>query len=84
MIGVTSLIKVINQTTKMISIGRGVESFTISTINFSIHGSNTRFFEFENYKTSLGLNQACMLLKLRNTYYIVVICSIGPIMGNIL
>ena len=24
---------------------RGVESFTISTINFNIHGSNKRFFD---------------------------------------
>ena len=42
---------------------RGVESFTISTINFCIHGSNKRFFDE-------GLNQAYMLLKLRNNYNI--------------
>ena len=48
-----------------------VESFTISTINFSIHDSNKRFFD--NYLKALGLNQARMLLKLRNNYYIVFI-----------
>ena len=37
-----------------------------------------------NYKNALGLNQAYMLLKLRNNYYIVLICSFGSIMGNIL
>ena len=34
---------------------RRVESFTISTINFGIHGSNQRF---SNYLKALGLNQA--------------------------
>ena len=36
-----------------ISYHQGVESFTISTINFSIHCSNKRFFD-----KALGLNQA--------------------------
>ena len=55
---------------------RGVESFTISTINFSIHGSNKRYF-LTNYLKSLGLNQAYVLLQLRNSYYIELICSFG-------
>ena len=36
--------------------GQGGESFTISTINFSINGSNKRFFD-KLYET-LGLNQS--------------------------
>ena len=44
----------------------------LGTINFSIHGSHKRFFE--NYLKALGLNQEYMLLKLRNSYYIVLIC----------
>ena len=61
---------------------RGVDSFTISTINFSIHGSKKDFST--NYMKALGLNQAYMLLKLRNNYYIVLICSFGSITGNII
>ena len=61
---------------------RGVESFTISTINLSIHGSNKRFFD-KLYEGS-RLNQANMLLVLRNNYYIVLICSFVSITGNIL
>ena len=33
---------------------------------------------------ALVLNQAYMLLKLRNNYYIVLICAFGSIPGNIL
>ena len=62
----------------VIKICTGVESFTISTINFSFHGSNKRFFD-TLYE---GLNQAYMLVKLRNTYHIVSICSFGSITGN--
>ena len=47
--------------------------FTISNINLSIHGSNTRFFD--NYMKALGLDQVNMLLKLLNNYYIVLICA---------
>ena len=36
-----------------------------------------------NYMKALGLNQAYILLKLRNNYYIVLICSFGSITGNI-
>ena len=36
------------------------------------------------YIKALGLHQAYMLLKLRNNYYIVLICSFVSIMGNIL
>ena len=36
------------------------------------------------YMKALGLNQAFMLLKLCNNYYIVLICSLGSITGNIL
>ena len=64
------------------SMNRGVESFTISTINLSIHDSNKRFST--NYMKALGLTQAYMLLKLSKNYYIVFICSLGSIMGNIL
>ena len=35
-----------------------------------------------NYMKALGLNQAYMLLKLRNNYYIVLICSFGSNTGN--
>ena len=34
-----------------------------------------------NYMKALGLNQAYMLLKLRNKYCIVLICSFGSITG---
>ena len=62
---------------------RGVESFTISTINFSIHGSNKRFST--NYMKARWLNQAYLyVLKLRDNYYIVLIRSFGSITGNIL
>ena len=37
-----------------------------------------------NYMKALGLNQAYILFKLRNNYYIVLICSFGSITGNIL
>ena len=37
-----------------------------------------------NYMNSLGLNQAYVLLKLRNNYHIVLICSFGSITGKIL
>ena len=36
-----------------------------------------------NYMKALGLNQAYMLLRLRN-YYLVLICLFGSITGNIL
>ena len=62
---------------------RGVESFTISTINLSIHGAVIKNFS-TNYMKALGLKQAYMFLKLRNNFYIVLICSIGSMMGNIL
>ena len=55
----------------------GFESFTISTINFSIHGSNQRLLT--NYMRALGLNQVYMLLNLRNNYYKALICSFGSI-----
>ena len=35
----------VNSLTCVDSLNRGVESFTISNINFSIHGSNKRFFD---------------------------------------
>ena len=38
----------------------------------------------KNYMKALGLNQAYMLLKLRNNNYIVLICSFGSITGNVL
>ena len=37
-----------------------------------------------NYMKAIGLNQAYMLLKLPNNYYIMLICSFGSITGNIL
>ena len=37
-----------------------------------------------NYMKAIGLNQAYMLLKLHNNYYIMLICSFGSITGNIL
>ena len=52
-------------------IHRGVESFTISTINFRIHGS----YQVTNYMKALGLNKAYTSLKLRKNYYRVLICS---------
>ena len=52
---------------------RGIESFTIPTINFSTMAVMTDFSK--NYMKALGLNQAYMLLKLRNNYYTVLICS---------
>ena len=61
---------------------RGVESSTISSINFSILGINKRFPT--NYMTALGLNQAYTSLKLRNKYDIVLICSLRSMRGNIL
>ena len=36
-----------------------------------------------NYMKALGLNQAYMLIKLRKYYYIVLLCLIGLITGNI-
>ena len=59
---------------------RGVESSTISSINFSILGSNNRFST--NYMTALGLNQAYTSLKLCNKYNKVLICSFRSITGN--
>ena len=47
-------------------VSSGVESFTISSINFSIHGSNNRFFDI--FYEGSRLNQAYMVLKLRNNY----------------
>ena len=46
-----------------------------------MHVSNKRFFDklFE----ALGLNQAYLMLKSRNNYYLVLICSFGSITGNI-
>ena len=35
-----------------------------------------------NFMKALGLNQAYMLLKLCNNYYIMLICSFGSITGN--
>ena len=63
----------------VIRLYRGFESISISTINFSIHGSKKRF-----YMKALGLNQAYILLKLRKNYSIVLICSFGSTTGNIL
>ena len=37
-----------------------------------------------HYMKAIGLNQAYMLLKLYNNYYIMLICSFGSITGNIL
>ena len=38
-------------------LNRGVESFTISTINFSIHGSNKRFFDklYEGFRVESSI-----------------------------
>ena len=58
---------------------RGVESSTISSINFRILGSNKRFST--NYMTAIGLNQAYTSLKLRKKYNIVLICSFRSITG---
>ena len=59
---------------------RGVESFTIYTISVSMAAIK----DFStNYMKALGLNQAYMMLELRNNYYIVLICSFGLITGNI-
>ena len=42
---------------KITCISRGVESFSISTINFSIHGSNKRFFDklYEGSRAESGI-----------------------------
>ena len=45
---------------------RGVESFTISTINFSIQGSNKRFFD-KLYESSITGNILQFFLYLDNT-----------------
>ena len=54
-----------------IPFSRGVESFTITTINFSTHGSNKRFFDKLNEGSRAESNR--YVLKLRNNYYIVLI-----------
>ena len=59
---------------------RGVESSTISTINFSFLAVIKDFST--NYLTALGLNQAYTSLKLRNKYNKVLICSLRLITGN--
>ena len=51
----------------------------------SISVSMTVITDFlTNYMKALGLNQAYMLLKLRNYYNTVLICPFGSITGNIL
>ena len=52
---------------------RGVESFIINTI-ISVTMAVIKDFS-AIYMEALGLNQAYMLLKLRNKYDIVLICS---------
>ena len=64
---------------------RGIESSTISSINFSILGSNNRFFD-KLYDGSWSESSIYIdtSLKLRNKYNIVLICSFRSITGNIL
>ena len=55
---------------------RGVESFTIYLISISVSVAVIKDCS-TSYLKALVLNQAYMLLKLRNNYYIVLICSFG-------
>ena len=61
---------------------QGVESFTISIINLSIDSSNKRFFNklYEGPRPE----SIIYVLKLRDNFYIVLICSFGSITGKIL
>ena len=61
---------------------RGLESSTITIINFSILGSNKRFFD-KLFDGSWS-ESANTSLKLCNKYNIVLICSFRSIMANIL
>ena len=61
---------------------RGVESFTISAIYFSIDCSNKRFFNklYEGDRAESSI----YVVKITNNYSIVLICSFGSITVNIL
>ena len=59
----------------------GDESYTISTINFGIHGSNKKFLKlYEGSRAKSSIYD----VKLCNNYYKVLICSFRSIAGNIL
>ena len=62
---------------------QGVDSFTISTINFSIHGSSEKRFFDKLYE---GARAESSIYNVKNyvTIIKVLICSFGPITGNIL
>ena len=78
-----------NKNNKQIKIARGYMYFTggLNHLPYllSISVSMAVIKDFStNYMKALGLNQAYMLLKLRNIHYIVLIYSIGSTTGNIL
>ena len=66
------------------SYSRGVESSTISFINFSILGSNKRFFNILYDGSWSESSIYSIQRKLRNKYNKVLICSFRSITGNIL